>query len=440
MADIESNIDLIFRNGLRDLEVLPPAGTWNNIRPVVRKKQRSYLLLRIAAVALLLLSVGFILGLLTRKITDGLGTAVLSLNQEVMPEGRYIDIPSTEKIPFQPVIKYPAGKNVPEKETIANTSVPAYVDISLLDPGRSSGSNLLSDNSRNLFPYMQKDFVNSIDGRNLNLGEKPEPKLLPQPENQSMKRWSITAMAAPTYFMAFTSKSNEYSKRLLDAEKSLVSYSGGFSFSYKLNRKLSIQSGIYYSSVGQEISGINSYAGFGKFVTTKSSRNFEVLTSSGNIYPVNGDIYLSDRNLTDRVLTLYTLDVFDPDKSGLQYLNSSLFQDFRYLEMPIMMRYKLIDRKFDLNLVGGISYNLLVNNSVFTYVNGDKFNIAYTEGLNPSAFSSSFGMGMEYNLSEKFSFNLEPTFRYYLSPLGEQIWTDIHPYSFGIFTGISYKF
>jgi len=241
MADIESNIDLIFRNGLRDMEILPPAEVWNNIRPVVRKKQRSYLLVRIAAVILLLVSVGFILGLLTKEITDGMGTAVLSLNQEVRPEGQYIRPAPAGQLAFEPAGLYQTGKNVSEKESITNSVIPAYVNISLLDPERSSGSGILSNLSRSYFPYSQNDFVNSIDGRSLSLGEKPEPKLLPQPENENMKRWSITAMAAPTYFGEYASKSNEYSRRLLDAEKSIVSYSGGVSFSYNINRKLSIQ-------------------------------------------------------------------------------------------------------------------------------------------------------------------------------------------------------
>jgi hypothetical protein len=49
-------------------------------------------------------------------------------------------------------------------------------------------------------------------------------------------------------------------------------------------------------------------------------------------------------------------------------------------------------------------------------------------------------MGMEYNLSDKLSLNLEPTFRYYLNPFSVTTGSFIHPYSFGIFSGVSYKF
>jgi hypothetical protein len=60
--------------------------------------------------------------------------------------------------------------------------------------------------------------------------------------------------------------------------------------------------------------------------------------------------------------------------------------------------------------------------------------------LNPLTLSSSLGMGMEYNISGKLSLNLEPTFRYYLNPFSVTTGSFIHPYSFGIFSGVSYKF
>ena len=151
------------------------------------------------------------------------------------------------------------------------------------------------------------------------------------------------------------------------------------------------------------------------------------------------DIFLLD-NSGDRVVTRYTNDVFDPTKANLSYINNSLFQNFSYIEMPVILRYKLIDKSVDFNLIGGLSYNLLVNNSVHTVIDGSKYTIGKTAGLNPFMVSSSMGMGIEYSLSEKFSLNLEPTFRYYLNPFGEIPGLRIHPYSFGVFSGLSYKF
>jgi hypothetical protein len=104
------------------------------------------------------------------------------------------------------------------------------------------------------------------------------------------------------------------------------------------------------------------------------------------------------------------------------------------------VKYKIINKSIGINVIGGLSYNLLVHNSVYTTVDGTRYPVGDTKGLNSLTLSSSLGMGMEYNISGKLSLNLEPTFRYYLNPISASTGSFIHPYSFGIFSGLSYKF
>jgi hypothetical protein len=59
MSDREAYIDLVFRNGLKEFEALPPNDIWENIVPVVRRKQKSAFLLNAAAIATILISLGF---------------------------------------------------------------------------------------------------------------------------------------------------------------------------------------------------------------------------------------------------------------------------------------------------------------------------------------------------------------------------------------------
>jgi opacity protein-like surface antigen len=172
----------------------------------------------------------------------------------------------------------------------------------------------------------------------------------------------------------------------------------------------------------------------------KGNHNFEVLTTNGTVYTNNTDVYLIDELSGDRISTYYDKNSFDPAKADLQYLDNSLRQNLGYLELPVILRYKFIDRTIDFNIIGGLSSNLLVNNSVYTSQNGGKYEVGKTEGLNNITFSSSLGMGMEYNFGKNLSLNLEPTIRYYLNPFSNNTSTNIHPYSFGIFSGLSYKF
>jgi hypothetical protein len=439
MDDRGTYIDIVFRNGLKDMEVLPPGEVWENIRPVIRRKQRSFYLIRAAAIVSIFLALSFLSYRLSREISSSYGNQLLSFNQDIMPEGKYV--PMIDETPF--TVKKASVTSNTRRELIADnikkSRLPDYGSLNPFGITSSAESNSLSTRNKNRNPAPEIFFVNSIQHKDFKVNNNEENLLLSKPDEIKLKRWAISAMASPAYFMKYDSKKTEAAKQLMASEHSLISYSGGFSFSYKINKKISIQSGIYYSSIGQEVSGINSYLGFQKYVDTKTARNFEVQTSSGTIFSDNIDIYLSDGS-GERVSTVYTIGVFDPDKSDLQYLNNSVLQNFRYLEMPIMLRYKIFDKKIDLNFIGGISYNLLVNNHVYTLDNGKKLQVGKTDGLNAYAFSSSLGMGMEYNLSERLSLNLEPTIRYYLSPFSNGLGTNIHPYSVGVFSGLSYKF
>jgi hypothetical protein len=260
-------------------------------------------------------------------------------------------------------------------------------------------------------------------------------EIVPEKEN----RWSIAAMASPTYYSKFNSGNDEFSRQLMESEDPVVSYTGGVGLSYKISKRFSIQSGLYYSSLGQKLDGINTFGGFKQYGNSKGDNNFEILTSSGTISASNPDVFVN-ADASNRVVTEYTKDVFDPKKASLPYINNTLTQSLSYLELPVILRYKIIDKTIGINVIGGMSYNFLVNNSVYTEVDGSKYVIGDTRGLNPLSLSSSLGMGMEYNFSKKLSLNLEPTFRYYLNPFSVSSGTYIHPYSFGIFSGVSYKF
>ena len=61
MDDRGANIDIVFRNGLKDYEVLPPQDVWDNIHPVIRKKQRPLAVLRVAAMVAVLISLSILM-------------------------------------------------------------------------------------------------------------------------------------------------------------------------------------------------------------------------------------------------------------------------------------------------------------------------------------------------------------------------------------------
>jgi Outer membrane protein beta-barrel domain len=439
MNEKGANIDLLFRNGLKDFEVLPPPGVCDGILSSVKIKSGPVVYLRVAAAVAVLITLSFFTYQWTREVVPAQSDSQIALNLTVsspivftpaqdmlylgdkkqnMAVTSYISDETENSVPAQPEIETAISPfkllNIPETKSLSIIKSESKNDLFLTPIFESRGKSVK-------ITYSDLQYFTN------NVLTKP------------VKRWSIAAMASPTYYSTINTGSDPLTSQLMSSEDPLFSYSGGVGFSYKISKRISVESGIYYSSLGQKVDGIYSFSGFQKYNNSKGGPTFEVPTTSGTVYTSNPDVFLASYG-NGKVLTAYTNDVFDPQKASLQYISNSLTQNFSYLELPVIVRYKIIDKTIGINLIGGLSYNLLVNNSAYAIKDGNKFQVGDTKGLNPLTLSSSLGMGMEYNLSEKLSLNLEPTFRYYLNPFSVTSGSYIHPYSFGIFSGVSYKF
>lgn len=445
MVERGANIDIVFRNGLKDFEVLPPPDVWDNIHPVMKNKQSHFNIISIAAAVTILVSVSF----LTYKLIKGVLTepeeTFVAFNVQSVPAlhapASVRDISDTgNRDQFLLNVSGQLNKNNTElqKTTLLENNA-FYTDL------------LISE--KNIFPISNQELRGPVEmipaevvfnpsrERTFHFNKTKELDLAELSMNSIPDRWSVAALASPTYYSSFNLGNDELSKILMESEKPIISYSGGIAFSYKINKRFSIQTGLAYASMGQKVDGINSFGGFQKYVDSKGSHNFKVLTTAGIISTSNDDVYLiASSGSADRVETNYNINVFDPEKASLEYINNTIEQNFSYIEFPISVRYKVVDKKIDLNMIGGISYNFLINNSVYTVTNGNKYQIGETEGLNPLSLSSSLGMGMEYSISDNFSLNLEPIFKYFLNSYNSPTSTKIHPYSFGVFSGLSYRF
>jgi hypothetical protein len=437
MVERDAYIDLVFRNGLKDMEVLPPSGVWEEIEPAIRKG-KSLLFVRIAAGIAALLSLGIMAMFLSKQFESKQADQDIIISQDVRP---FTDNYSEKTVPLQAIL----SDETAEDQIISQrdiSDVAYYLNYKPIAPGvliaderydvySLAGDYEIKDSGVAVNPLLASSGFKVIDPSGLY-------NLVPV-EEKKVKKWMLGALAAPTYYLRYNPDKVNLTTRLQNSEVNNITYSGGVSFSYSINKKISLQSGLYYSSMGNMVNGVDTYSGFSNYINTKSSSNFGIATSNGMIVATNNDIYLSD-NTGDRISTPYTADVFDPAKTSLQYINGSIHQSFQYLEVPVIVRYKLLDKKIGINLLGGLSYNLLVGNSAYAIYEGKHVFIGKTDGINPLAFSSSVGLGMEYDLSEKFSFNLEPTLRYYLSTMGNRTDGKNHPYLLGVYSGLFYKF
>jgi hypothetical protein len=441
MIERASNIDLVFRNGLKEFEVLPPADLWDGIRPVVRKKSLRGIYLRAASVAGLMVTGTALALYLSGLLSVSLNGPALTMNQDNFPTGKYTPVQKA-------VSKGEIRTAIPVTETAVNDKTadsPQETLTAFSVPYKNS--QLFTQVSSGSFSDRQKRFDLSGNRRvaalNLpSLGDLASTYSVNETKNvQGHKnRWSIGAFVTPSYYSKMGTDNSDAGQSLSSTEVSTLSYSGGMSVGYRVNKRFSLQMGLYYNSLNQEIDGVRTYSGFMKYYSMKGNDNFTVETSNGTIVTRNNDIFLANTANSTKVTGVLSKDVFDPNKAGLNYINSSLLQSINYLEIPFIVRYKFIDRTFGMNLIGGVSFNQLLNNSAYTVADGSRYFIGHTEGLYPVTLSSSLGLGMEYNLSSRISFNLEPTVRYFLTPISGQTSSSLHPYTFGILSGLSWKF
>jgi len=254
--------------------------------------------------------------------------------------------------------------------------------------------------------------------------------------------WMIGAAVSPNYSMIKTSQSSEYLRSMANSQSTdNLNLAGGLSVEYKTKKRWSIQSGIYYNKLeqlsGSSLSSQNGLA-FGP-EGLNNLFNAPVFANNGlmAMNSVAGVIQIA--NLPSNVRIEGSLDHAQLGKNTL-VTNADFNQRFEYLEIPLYFRYLLIDSKIDIQVLSGLSTNILVGNNVYMQDENGKSKIGSTIGMTNFNYSGVFGLGFNYSLTSSLYLNIEPRFKYYFNSLNENKDISYQPYTFGIYTGISYAF
>lgn len=436
MFEREPNIDVVFRNGLKNLEVLPPADVWDNIPPMPVRGTRNRVFMGIAAGIAALVTFTLLASWFTRSNSgDTLLSEVTLAGNDQPPETGLLNAAS-------PVVRT-TEREAEETESIAAVVTPEY-ETAIAGSAESSTPSLVSpamggkqwEGNGSSEPAADDNITVIAQGLTLDM-DSPSELLTREKPAAGEQRFMVGASMSPS--VGFASPGNDaHISELMSGEKIRPAYTTGLAFGYRISQRITIQSGIGLSSMGQVVNGIDVFAGLSDFYAVKSDYLYKVETSSGVIMTGNPDLYLADSK--NRVESLLPGNIADPSKYPLTQVGSNIHQVFRYLELPLLIRYKVIDRSIDLNFSGGMSYGLLVDNFAYTRSGSDMIPIGHTAGVNTHSLSSQIGLGMEYNISGRFTFNFEPVFRYYVTPFNDLSGALYKPYSFGLFSGFFYKF
>ncbi len=272
-----------------------------------------------------------------------------------------------------------------------------------------------------------KEFTNKIDSTKIAIVEpnmleellkEKEAKLNEEPK---MNRWQVVTNVAPIYFSS-TGNGSPLDNKLASNDKN---YAGNFSYgvgvNYAVNKKLKIRTGLNRLAVDYDTKGIVYYE---------------------NSSVVSGKIANLNPNVPGSLITIESLSNVDSPFNKIAEINKnegSLNQKMGYIEFPLELSYRLVDKKFGLDFIGGMSTLYLNQNEI--YLQSDKINMKIGEAnnLNTLHFSTNLGLGFKYNFLKNFNAHLEPVFKYQLNTFTNNV-GDFKPYVFGVYSGISYSF
>lgn len=438
MFDKEPNIDIVFRNGLKDFEALPPSDVWDAMPPIIPLHSWKRYIYPVAATLAILMTLGAAMNFLVRKP---------AANNDQLAANNVL---TEQKINSVTKVDEPAGARMVKMRPDAVTTYPkSNVETAISGEMNPLSMPLTTAQTRELVRSTTKKETAVFSG-----GPFATPQLLDlisftasEKELASVKtkrgglsKLMVGGSLSPAYSYVSSGGSSKVSD-LKSSEDGIATYTGGISVALDINSRFSVQTGVSLTTMGQTVYGIDVYAGLSHYYSSKGSFIYSVETASGKLIAENTDLYFFDsKSGSERVSTYVPDDILDPTKLKLDYLDSKIKQLFRYVEVPVVARYKIIDRGVDLNLSGGFTYGILIENSAFTVVDRKNVKIGYTDGVNNNFFSSQVGVGMEYDISKSVSLNLEPVFRYYLTPFNDLSGTATRPYSFGVFSGFFFRF
>jgi hypothetical protein len=460
MMKEDRQLDDLFRSKLENFELKPPAYLWDGIleKQAAARRKKRLLVWWISGTAASLL-IAFLLGWeLQRGQDNRLDENQIVRQEEVTGnDAEVVEVPdspgSTHRTPG-------AGKPTTAERKDQPQSAANYLSqfndnkavLSRENDGEVALARNLSRNEARL-PLLQKmaaalswdwpgtgelDNQRGTDGRLT--GEDRRIIAMNQAEMEKEQKqssdvsWAVGAMITPVLNVNSTKYSQQYAAEMSSSGSGQdVSLGGGITVEMQTRGRWSIQSGIRYSRIAQNSSGASS----GDFFASVAPDNSVVAerNKTGQLV-VNGP---AGQVVLDGVPrnTLVSADLESSEGlSSVLMTNSDFDQLFDYVEIPLLLRYQLVEGVIGVQLSAGLNSGFLVRNAVYT----EGENIGKTADMNDFTFSSDLGVGLSYKLSSKLQLRLEPQFRYFLHSLSNNDNIEYKPYSFGMSTGVSYSF
>ena len=285
--------------------------------------------------------------------------------------------------------------------------------------------NAVTTKTDNLTSIIENKKSESIAG--LAKNENPLEEILLTKESEKKKtipktnKWQITSNVAPV-FINSSSKESPIDPALNQYNKTFeTNLSLGIGLGYAISKKITIRSGVNRFTMAYATNDIFFRAGLG-------NPAMQNMTSANN----GAGLELVSRPAA--------VDIASANEISPQVISEgSITQKMGYFEIPLEMSYAVVNKKFGIDVIGGISTLFLTENEITMQSGAMTSTLGKASNLRDIHFSSNIGIGFRYRFWKSFQARLEPTLKYQLNTFTDNA-TGFKPYFIAVYSGISFGF
>jgi len=378
------NIDRVFQENLKDLEIYPNKRVWNNIEGELNGKVSTppiALWKKLSGIAMMLAVI------LSAGLFYFNNNEVIPVNSQV-GETNKPEIDQSPNNRITPVVLRPELE-LAENDQATQEARETEKSIFVKKPNNKviiTTNDIASIYStiENKYIVDKSDFVQQLD-ESESITARMESIPVKNIKTSTIdKKWSVGPTVAPVFYNSLQNGSPIDGSLANNTKTSDNALSLGVKVNYQVSNKFFIQSGVNKVELAYNTKNVNA-------LITSSKNSFNNLNTdkSGVILtPIRGGSSNSRSEL---------------NKSGI---SGDLNQSIEYYELPIEMKYSLYDKKIGLNLVGGFSTLILSNNSVSIISDSNITDLGDANNLNDFNFSGNVGVDLDYKISKSWYLNV----------------------------------
>jgi len=465
MLTENNDIDQLFRRKLGEYEKTPPASAWTNIEVRLQKRERGFHVLQRSVAAAAVIVVALAAGLWIQNTTTQKNTFQNTITQqaEIKNNGSLVNVNSEDS---KGKVQSPSNSEENQSKGSKIASLAAFAPnaaiLNIHEPltTKMDKEKVLPDSGIKLLDKLEQN-LNTVKEIAAWITEKVSNDSLPStttvrktattvpktffesgrskvttvdyPKSKSTG-WSLQAEFAPVYTSqgAITGQIGSSNTSITTSRQNTTAentFSAGIVAGYKLNKRLTVKSGIVYNTIRQSTRNID-FIGVAPFFN-QPGKAILANTPAGKVTLHN----------TDRNIVVSELNSNNQSDDGRIYSDQTVLkQTINFVEIPLRATYKLIRSKLNIGLTGGLSAGMLLQNKAILSGNGNYIGTGETSNLRNMVYSGTAGLEFGYVITNRITFTVEPRLKHYLSSLNANNSVNFKPNQLEISTGLTYSF